>query len=90
MKDVAVLDINNIVVAVNVHMDDYEVQPYELEVSDETGPAFVGGDYVNGRLYEPQPFPSWTRGDTGWIPPVPRPNEPCFWDEDAQQWVPFI
>lgn len=88
MKNIAVIDVNGIVVAINVHLDDYEAQPYEVEVTEESGPAFVGGDYVDGYLYEPQPFPSWVRLNGTWIAPVAKPSEGAFfWDESSQTWV---
>ena len=71
MKDVAVINTNSIVVADNLHDDEYETQPWEIKISERTGPGFVGGDYVDGYLYEPQPFPSWVRLNGTWIAPVP-------------------
>jgi hypothetical protein len=86
-KDVAVIGIGGEVVAINVQADDYAPQPYEVEV---TGAAWVGGDYVGGLFYPPQPFPSWTRGEGEWLPPVPMPDdgERYVWNEDAQAWRP--
>jgi hypothetical protein len=39
-------------------------------------PAFIGGPYINGGFYEPQPYPSWTLDlNSGhWVPPVPKPT----------------
>ena len=83
-KHVAVVSANSQVVAINVHNDDYEPQPYEVVV---TNAAWVGGDYVGGYFYPPQPFPSWTRSEGEWLPPVPMPTEGLHvWDEDAQEW----
>lgn len=84
-KDMAIIGAAGEVVAVNVQADDYEPQPYEVEV---TGAAWVGGDYVGGLFYPPQPFPSWTRGKGEWLPPVPMPDdgERYEWNEDAQEW----
>lgn len=88
MKDIAVIDTNGIVVAVNVHDDEYEPQPWEIEISETTGPGFVGGDYVDGFFYEPQPFPSWVRLNGTWVAPVAKPNDGVyFWDESSQTWV---
>ena len=84
-KNVAVISAGGDVVAINIQADDYEPQPYEIEV---TGAAWVGGDYVGGYFYPPQPFPSWTRSEGEWQPPVPMPTdgERYEWDEDAQEW----
>ena len=84
-KDVAVIAASGEVVAINIHADDYEPQPYEVVV---TGAAWVGGDYVGGYFYPPQPFPSWTRNEGEWLPPVPMPTDgqSYVWNEDAQEW----
>jgi hypothetical protein len=84
-KHFAIIGSSSDVVAINVHDDDYIPAPYEVEV---TGPAYVGGDYVGGLFYPPQPFPSWIRGDGEWLPPVPMPDdgERYVWNEDAQEW----
>lgn len=89
MKNIAVIDVNGFVAAVNVYDDNYQPQPYEVEVTEVTGPAFIGGDYVDGYLYEPQPFPSWTRSQGVWVPPIGKPEGSCFWDEVVGQWVPL-
>ena len=49
--------------------------------------ASIGGNIVNGVFYSAQPYPSWTRGETEWLPPVPKPESADGWDEDAQAWV---
>ena len=84
-KDVAVIGAGGEVVAINVQADDYAPAPYEVVV---TGAAWVGGDYVGGYFYPPQPYPSWTRHEGEWLPPVPMPDdgERYVWDEDAQEW----
>jgi hypothetical protein len=84
-KDVAVIGASGQVVAINVQTDDYKPAPYEVEV---IGAAWIGGDYVGGLFYPPQPFPSWTRGEGEWLPPVPMPDDGDFyaWNEDAQEW----
>lgn len=55
-------------------------------------PAFVGGDYVSGHFYPPQPYPSWVRIAGQWTSPVPKPSEPgpWMWDEESQSWYPEI
>jgi hypothetical protein len=86
-KDVATLDENNIVIAINIYLDDYELQPNQVLV---TNPAYIGGDYFEGFFYSPKPFPSWSRDNKGgWIAPVPYPNDGKIysWDEEAGDWV---
>lgn len=84
-KDVAIISADGEVVAINVQADDYEPQPYEIVV---TVAAWVGGDYVGGYFYPPQPFPSWTRHEGEWIPPTLRPDSLGNWEwsEEAQEW----
>jgi hypothetical protein len=37
----------------------------------------------------PQPYPSWTRENSFWNPPVPRPTDDkrYTWDEETTSWV---
>jgi hypothetical protein len=54
----------------------------------DANPAYIGGDYVDGYFYPPQPFASWTRDDGVWLPPTPRPDTEgnWQWNEDEQEW----
>jgi hypothetical protein len=85
-KSVAVISATGEVVAINVQADDYQTQPWEVEVAAS---AWVGGDYVESYFYAPQPFPSWTRKEGQWKPPVPMPadNSGYVWDEDSISWI---
>lgn len=94
MKNIAVMD-GNIVINIVVCNDDYVPDINEIEYSPAQ-PAWVGGDYVNGKFYSPQPFPSWTRGEDGWVPPIPMPennleinptNKMLYWDEETLDWI---
>lgn len=53
--------------------------------------AVIGGDIVNSVFFSPKPFPSWTRGETEWLPPVALPDDADTvayeWDEEAGDWV---
>ena len=58
----------------------------------DANPAHVGGDYVNGYFYAPQPFPSWSRdGQGNWSAPVEMPNDEnqYVWNEQTQSWVKY-
>lgn len=34
------------------------------------------------------PYPSWVLDENyDWVAPVPRPEEPCLWDESLLSWV---
>jgi hypothetical protein len=85
-KDVAVVTDNGLVVAINVHMDDYELALNELLV---TGPVWVGGTFDTGYFYPPQPYPSWTRSEGQWVAPVSMPDDGgrYQWNEESQEWV---
>lgn len=85
-KDVAIVGAFGEVVAINIQSDDYEPQPDEVVV---TGAAWVGGDYVDGYFYPPQPFASWTRHQGEWQPPTPMPSDggPWQWNEATLSWV---
>ena len=83
-KDVAVISDSGEVVAINVHMDDYELAPNELLV---TGPAYIGGTFDSGYFYPPQPYPSWVKDEGVWAAPTPKPEEGLWiWNEENQEW----
>lgn len=45
-------------------------------------------DLVNDVFILPQPYPSWVLDENfHWQPPIPRPGDNYYWDEDEQQWV---
>lgn len=85
-KNVAILNDNKVIIAINVYPDNYELGSNQILV---TNPAYVGGDYVNGYFYPPQPYSSWTRDKGNWISPVPYPNDEqrYFWNEETQSWT---
>ena len=38
----------------------------------------------------PQPYPSWTLDSNfDWQPPIERPNDLCYWDEDTLSWIDY-
>lgn len=59
--------------------------------TEETGPALIGGDMLDGKFRGPRPYLSWEwDGDAWtWVAPVPYPNDggAYYWDEDAGDWV---
>ena len=87
MKNMAVLDENGVVLNVVVCADDEPETVNLLSYSDDN-PAFIGGDYVGGFFYPPQPFPSWLRVSGEWVSPIPYPSEEgrWQWSEEDQQW----
>jgi hypothetical protein len=87
MKTMAQLE-NGIVVNIVVEYDDVEDTETKITYTEEN-PAYIGGDYVDGSFYPPQPFPSWTRYEGVWVAPIARPDDGnnYLWDEDAQEWI---
>lgn len=60
-------------------------------VTEETFPAYIGGDVVDGKFRMPKPFPSWTWSSElwKWVAPVPYPegDSGFTWDEDTLSWT---
>ena len=86
-KNMAVLDDNNKVINIIVCNDDEQETTNLIQYSD-ANPAYIGGNYVNGRFYAPQPYPSWLLDQNGdWQPPTPRPTDGFwYWDEENLMW----
>lgn len=87
MKNMAVLDESNVVVNVII-CEDHEPEHEFLIAYGDSNPAFIGGDYVGGYFYPPQPFPSWQRNAGAWVCPVAYPTSEgrWQWNEEAQEW----
>jgi hypothetical protein len=79
------------VVNIVVTGDEGSADPALVEYGSDN-PAFIGGDYVGGHFYAPQPFPSWQRSQGQWVPPVPMPSDSDVWawDEVSQSWLPLF
>ena len=81
-KNMAVLDDSGTVVNV-ITCEDTETKI----VYTKDNPAYIGGDYVDGYFYSPQPFPSWTRSQGLWVPPTPVPSDGYYnWNEESLAW----
>ena len=87
MKNLALLDENNKVLNISLANDDWVAEGWVEYTNDN--PAQIGGYYVDGYFYAPQPFPSWIMNKGQWEPPIPAPNNSPFiyWDEDLGDWV---
>jgi hypothetical protein len=86
-KNMAVLDENNNVINLVVCEDDQPETATQITYTD-ANPAWIGGDYVDGYFYTPQPYPSWTRDNGIWVAPIPMPDDglPYIWNEETQSW----
>ena len=64
----------NIIVADSSWVAEQSDSENYVHYTDENQ-AFVGGPYIDGVFYEPQPYPSWTLDTSSarWVPPVPKP-----------------
>ena len=85
-KNVAILNTENKIENIIIVNDDYELNQNEIIYDTEV--VYIGGDYIDGYFYPPQPFASWTRLEGKWIPPIPYPNEGrYYWDDSIGNWV---
>jgi hypothetical protein len=68
-----------------------------LEVTEETLPAFIGGEYDStvGKFKEIQPYSKWVWDDESWhwVPPVPQPPHTdttyTMWNDNLGIWEEF-
>ena len=80
----ALLNSNNEVINIAV-FDDTSIDDGWIPYTD-TNPAYIGGLYVEGYFYPPQPFTSWTKNKGIWEPPIPMPKVRCQWNESTLSW----
>jgi hypothetical protein len=61
-----------------------------VEITEETGPTFIGGRYSNGKFQPPPPYTSWTFNEKTWSydPPTPRPSggQAYEWNGESEEW----
>lgn len=63
-----------------------------IEVTDETGVAFIGSPFTNGVFVPLKPYESWTldQSKTKWIAPKPEPTVDAGffteWNEEKLEW----
>lgn len=59
-----------------------------IVVTDATGPAYIGGDFYEGRFREPRPYPSWEWNNNNWEPSTPYPSDEniYLWNENQRKW----
>jgi hypothetical protein len=83
--------VQNIVVADLDWVNEQEDKDSYFQYS-ELNSAYIGGPYVDGVFYEPQPYPSWSLNAEikKWMAPIDKPIDSkkyWDWDEDSQSWV---
>lgn len=86
--NVAVFDESNKVINIILCNDDYITKGNEIIYTNQN-PAYIGGDYVDGYFYPPQPFASWIRNKGNWNPPTPMPiveGKRYYWSENDLSW----
>ena len=55
---------------------------------DDSRPAYIGTELINGVLVAPKPFASWTLdGNYDWQAPVSKPEGNFVWNEETLSWV---
>jgi hypothetical protein len=86
-KNMAIIDANNIVVNI-ICCNDFEIETKNKITYTQTNPAYIGGDYIDGYFYAPQPYSSWVRNKGTWESPIPYPNDGKVyeWNETTQEW----
>jgi hypothetical protein len=87
-KNMAVLDDNGKVLNIIVCQDN-QLQTKNLITYTDENIAYIGGNYIDGYFYPPQPYPSWSLDENfDWQAPAPMPTEGRWsWDEDSLTWT---
>ena len=86
MKKFALLNENNLVLNISIADNSWDSTGW-VEYNN-SNPASIGGDYVDGYFYSVRPFASWTRNAGNWLPPTPMPIDGYWlWDEDSLTWI---
>jgi hypothetical protein len=61
-----------------------------VQITEESGLAFIGGLFKDGRFQSPPPYQSWSfdESEWRWIAPTAMPGEdgPWEWNESTQEW----
>jgi hypothetical protein len=64
-----------------------------VEATEETGDAYIGGTFEDGKFVTPKPFASWVKNTEGtsWVPPVAYPSDGKIysWNEEDVSWEEF-
>lgn len=61
-----------------------------VEITEDSGPTFIGGRYLNGKFQPPPTYSSWTFNEDSWSyePPIAAPSDgqPYEWNETEASW----
>jgi hypothetical protein len=64
-----------------------------IEETEETRPAFIGGQFYKEKFLPIKPYDSWKLDEetVSWVPPIPFPKlgeeTYCEWDEKNKDWI---
>lgn len=49
---------------------------------------FLDSEFIDGKIYDPRPFPSWKIKNGQWQPPKQYPDDEFlyFWNEELNDW----
>ena len=63
-----------------------------VEETSLTGLAWVGTEFIDGKFKPLQIYQSWSWDNDHfkWVPPVPQPSYPSYWDEESLSWVSIL
>jgi hypothetical protein len=62
-----------------------------VEVTEDKGLAYIGGEYLDGKFKPVKPYASWIFNEPAWAweAPKPKPEGLYVWDEAVVDWVEF-
>ncbi len=63
-------------------------------ITEETGPAYIGGEYINGKFRTPKPYDSWIWNENNYMwessIPYPQDDKVYTWNEELLSWIELI
>lgn len=80
---------NNVVVNIIIADDEFISHQSGTWIEyNDSRPAYVGTELVDGVLVAPKPFPSWNLDSNyNWQAPIVKPEGNFVWNEETQSWV---
>ena len=97
MSDFAIIEeevVTNVILADDISLPRlFFPSALVVEITDTTGPAYIGLGYseTKEKFFQPQPFPSWVLDENSlvWSPPTSQPDDGLtyYWSEPETSWV---